>query len=252
MEKKRIINEFISIPRFEKYVISCGGDHDLAFELYNSNLLISKSFYPLLSVFEVSLRNRLDTILSTYFQDSDWILNQKSGFMSDTKLGKRFITRQQVHLGEESLKRKGVRNVRSQIVTELTLAFWVRLFQGDHFGLLKAEPKKAFLNIPRGTKRDVIHKTLKTVLDFRNRIYHNEPICFGTDIRLNKPMIDLIAVQDVYDSLYTALFWIGDKALLEWTQNEIDNKSMIYETEKVNEIIKKIGVGKPFTLPIMP
>jgi len=153
MEEKRIINEFISHPRFEKYVISCGGDLDLAFEL---------------------------------------------------------------------------------------------------FGLLKAEPKKAFSNIPRGTKRDVIHKTLKTVLDFRNRIYHNEPICFGTDIRLNKPMIDLTKVQDVYDSLYTALFWIGGKALLEWTQNRIDGKSMIYETAKVNEIIKKVGVGKPFAIPITP
>ncbi len=120
MTKKEIINEFVSAPRFEKYLSACGDDYDLASKLYNYNLLISINFYSMLSIFEVSLRNSLNKVLSNHFQDNDWILNQKEGFMSNPKLGNRFTTRKQVQSAEESLKRKGVRNIRSQIVTELT------------------------------------------------------------------------------------------------------------------------------------
>lgn len=215
-----ISDHFISQPRFERYLIACGKNTADAFDLYCSNLLVTKCFCPIMSVFEVALRNRLNAMLTGFFKDNDWILNQKNRFMSHPRLGKQFAARKQVETAEQSLIRKNL-NVKTQIVTELTLGFWVRFFQSDHFGLLKAEPLKIFSNLPQGTKRDTIHKMLKAILDFRNRVYHNEPICFGIDVRRNQSIIDLTVAQDVYENIYTILFWIGGNNLSDWVQKTL-------------------------------
>lgn len=249
--RKAIINDIISEQRFDRYLEACRNNEAQAFEAYEANLLISKDFCPLLSVLEVALRNRLNVVLSQFFSDKDWILNQKRSFMSHPRLGKNFLTKNIVETAEKQIIRRGL-NPRHQIITELTFAFWVRLFQADHFGLLKAEPRKVFDYMPKSTKSDKIHTMLKSVVDFRNRVYHNEPICFGLDKRTNESMLDLSVMQDVYENLYTLLFWLGSSDLPNWVQHKFDRESLIHEAKKVNEIILQIGKGRLFTLARMP
>ena len=138
-------------------------------------------------------------------------------------------------------------NVRLQIITELTLSFWIRLLQADHYGLLRAEPLKAFPYLPKGTNRHTVHQMLKSILDFRNRIYHNEPICFGVDKRTNQSVIDLSNMQEVYENLHTLLLWLGGKDLHDWVEDRFDKGAITGEANKVNELIRKLGTRRLFT-----
>lgn len=47
---------------------------------YFANMKIAQAFHPLLSSFEVILRNQLHYALARHFSDGNWIINQKSGF----------------------------------------------------------------------------------------------------------------------------------------------------------------------------
>lgn len=76
---------YISAPRINKYLIATGSKTK-AVKLYKANLKISQAFHPILGVMEVVLRNRLNTLISAHFSDPDWIINQKTGFMSDPSL----------------------------------------------------------------------------------------------------------------------------------------------------------------------
>ena len=49
--------------------------------LYFANMKIAQAFHPLLSSFEVILRNQLHYALAHHFSDGNWIINQKTGFM---------------------------------------------------------------------------------------------------------------------------------------------------------------------------
>ena len=72
----------ISTARIDRYLVATGQNVSKAQRLYKANLKVAQSFYPLLNTLEVVIRNGLNTILSGYFGDFDWIINQKSGFMS--------------------------------------------------------------------------------------------------------------------------------------------------------------------------
>lgn len=54
--------------------------------LYFANMKIAQAFHPLLSSFEVILRNQLHYALARHFSDGNWIVNQKSGFMVASSL----------------------------------------------------------------------------------------------------------------------------------------------------------------------
>lgn len=81
-------NKYLSRPRYNRYLIAVGNNKDRAKKFYNANIRLAQSFHPVLSQFEVVLRNCLNNKLSVYFADTDWIINQKNGFMRHTSLSK--------------------------------------------------------------------------------------------------------------------------------------------------------------------
>lgn len=71
------IRGHLSSARINRYLIATGNNNSKAIKLYKHNLKISQSFLPILSILEVVIRNKTNTILTSYFTDSDWIINQK-------------------------------------------------------------------------------------------------------------------------------------------------------------------------------
>ncbi len=132
-----------SIPRLRRYYDATNGDTQKAIQLYNLNMKLSQAFFLPLTVFEVTLRNRINHVLSNYFGDSDWIINQKTGFMSDPSLTK--TNRQtglprtddflklQVFKAEEDLRKKSFPVISGKVIAEQHLAFWVAFFNPDYF-----------------------------------------------------------------------------------------------------------------------
>lgn len=243
---KPLIENFISQQRFERYWHSCNRNDEYALRAYEANILLSQSFYPLLSILEIALRNRLNIIMGAHFHDENWIFNgvKTSGFLSHAKLGKKFVGKAQVCKVIEDLKIMH-KDVRQQLIPNLPFSFWARFYQADYFGVLAAKPIDVFSFSKRKLNRDEVHKMLKGTVDFRNRIYHNEPICFGIDRRNSESILDLTSPSSVYDNIYTLLFWMGGVDILSWLKM---SDTVPQAAEIMNTIIDQVGKGRSFSI----
>jgi hypothetical protein len=227
---------YFSKARVERYLIATNHSISKAVELYKANLIISQKFHPLLGVFEVVLRNRLNDVLASYFTDPDWIINQKVGFMSDPSLT--FIdkrTRQlttndflkkEIAKTEKRLQKTRTEITSNKIVSEQTIGFWTDLFEVHHYRLLKGKPITIFNYLPSGHGRKELKAELDKVRRFRNRINHNEPVCFnGFDIDFTLPL-------DVYNSIISLLTWI-DPEIIKFISDLDEVKEAIEKTKSI-------------------
>lgn len=210
--KFRDFRQYFSGARVNRYLLASGNSTGRAIKLYKANLKTSQAFHPLLGVFEVVLRNRLNDILTAHFKDPDWIINQKTGFMSDPSLRFTFkrtglqktndFLKREIHKAEKRLQKTKTPITSGKIIAEQTLGFWTDLFEVHHYRLLKGKPIQIFHALPAAHGRKEVNDELDKVRRFRNRIYHNEPICF------NGNNIDFTEALEVHKSITKVLNWI--------------------------------------------
>ena len=218
----------LSKPRLSRYLKASNKNKTKAIRLYKNNLKVSRSFYPLLSIFEITFRNSLNRVLVSHFQDSDWIINQQNGFMNDSSLKQgNYFLKYKVKSAVDNLNWNNTNITIGKIIAEQTLGFWTSLFKNYHFALLKGNILSAFPYRPKGYKRNDIYKELKKINDFRNRIYHYEPICFSGNT------IDFSSAVDVHKSILELLKWI-DSSIASWTK---DLDDVLLEIKKAKSIL---------------
>ena len=223
---------YFSSPRIGRYLTACSNDTKRCEKLYKANLKVAQAFHPLLGSLEVVLRNGINDQLTSCFSDPNWIINQKTGFMVSPTLTytnkktrqvetNRFILNS-VKGAERKLRKRGIGITSGRIISEQTFGFWTDLFENHHYKILKGRPIKLFKNLPSGYGRTEILNELSKVRQFRNRINHNEPICFvgGT--------IDFSNTIAVYNSALNLLKWINPE-LIPW----------IKDIDKINATITK-------------
>src|SRR5690606_7743813 len=100
-------NKFLSRTRYSRYLNTTANTPDRAKKLYNANIRLAQAFHPILSQFEVVLRNNLNIILAAHFADTDWIINQKTGFMGDNSLrSSHYFLRTCIQRTENKLSRR--------------------------------------------------------------------------------------------------------------------------------------------------
>jgi len=193
------LEQFVSKPRLERYLISCANSHERATELYSANVIISQAFYPIMNLLETFLRNLINDKLAAHFSDTAWIITQKQGFMNNASLGPDFWLKKQV-LKAESNVRGTI--TPGKIVSEQTFGFWTSLFEPRHYRLIRGHVMSCFPNKPASIDRVDIAKKLKDIREFRNRIYHNEAICF------NNITIDFTNARRIKMEIYNLLDWM--------------------------------------------
>ncbi|CAN1491999.1 Abortive infection system protein AbiD/AbiF-like [Flavobacteriaceae bacterium] len=213
------IQSFLSAQRIDRYYVATGNSMSKALRLYKANLKIAQSFHPLLGILEVILRNRINTILTVHFEDSDWIINQKNGFMNDSSLRhhdrrtNRIVIndylKSSVEKSEKRMRKLRIPISSGKIIADQSLGFWTDLFEVHHYRLLQGRPIQIFNHIPAGHGRSDVTARLNKIRQFRNRINHNEPICF------NGNSIDFLYVEEIYNSIIEILSWI-DPDLVNW------------------------------------
>ena len=71
------IEKSISPERLAIYKTD-GASNEVALARYIYNIELSKSFYPIINIFEVTLRNSIDRALVTFFDVPDW--NEKRNY----------------------------------------------------------------------------------------------------------------------------------------------------------------------------
>ncbi|MFN4084372.1 MAG: hypothetical protein ACK4LB_00440 [Spirosomataceae bacterium] len=230
--KFRDFRQYFSAARVHRYLLASSNSTSKAVKLYKANLKTSQAFHPLLGIFEVILRNRLNDILTSHFTDSDWIINQKTGFMSNPSLRFTYkrtgqqktndFLKREINRAEKRLLKTGTPITSGKIIAEQTLGFWTDLFEVHHYRLLKGKPIQIFQSLPAGHGRKEVKDQLDKVRRFRNRINHNEPICFKGN------NIDFTDTLEVYKSLINLLTWIDPEII-----------KLISDIDKVKKTIDK-------------
>ena len=65
-----------SYSRISRYLKAAKGDKKKAQAMYYANACLARSFQPIISFFEVILRNQLHYALANHFGDVQWLINQ--------------------------------------------------------------------------------------------------------------------------------------------------------------------------------
>jgi len=211
---------YVSQPRLNRYLMACGNSKFKAQKLYKINLRVAQAFYPMMNLFEIFIRNAINYQIANYFDDLDWILTEKDGFMSNGLLApSNYFLRESVSKAERFVKGRGNLVTSGKIIAEQTLGFWTALFDSHHFLLLKGIPLKTFAYKPVMANRSILAAKFKDIREFRNRIYHNEPICFRGGV------VDFSTAIKVMNDMRDIISWINP-GLLNYTEyfNNITTK----------------------------
>lgn len=148
---------------------------------YQYDIEISKEFYPLLHVLEIGFRNSLYIAWAENLGD-DWLLNKKT-ILRPSEIDK-------ISKARENLQKKSKIPETGQIIAELNFGFWVSLLN-DHYGEYNRKlVKRIFPFIQKKSDQDLvkIKKDFNSFRNFRNRIFHYEPIWHWGNLKdyLNK------------------------------------------------------------------
>jgi hypothetical protein len=188
--KKKIFEQVFSEKRMEKYLKQFP-DVNKAFILYRANIELSEALYPALATFEVAFRNAVHRVMTAQFGQEDWfaLLTATPG------LGglKPYISKasKQIAVRKEVLD-------PSKIVAELTMGFWVKLFNVNYERILWKNLKFVFPHWPKNQRlRKNVAPPLNRFRLLRNRIFHQEPVCW-----------DLKNLQKLHDELVQVIGWI--------------------------------------------
>lgn len=195
---------YVSQPRLNRFLRACGNSKSKTQKLYKINLRVAQAFYPLMNLFETFIRNAIYNELINHFSDSDWIINQKQRFMSDPSLSaSNFFLKTSVLKAEQKIRRAGCQVTSSKIVAEHAFGFWTAFFDPHHFKLIHGASLKALPNKPKVVNRSTMAVKLNRIREFRNRVYHNEPICF------RGASIDFLLAKTVIDDIHDIIGWIN-------------------------------------------
>ncbi len=202
-----IVDRIISQERLQPYKNHHSGDIDKAIAHYKANILISESFYPLISILEVGLRNSIDRQLIRRFGDDKWY--EDIEFI-------RIVSKYQIDRISEA--RANIQSSKKEITTgriisELTFGFWTSLLDTKFEMTLWKNLRFAFPNCPKEErKRRIISAKLNRIRKFRNRIFHHESISWNMEVLS-------IYKQDIIEGIN----WL-DKDLLNWIDelNHVD------------------------------
>jgi hypothetical protein len=160
------IHLMLSVPRFERYLRDAGGDVDRAILLYWWNVEVSGAFFGPLHCLEVTLRNALHHRLSARYGIAEW---WKVAPLAPEGLRKTGETAAAVR------SRRGQSYRPDDVVTELSLGFWVALLSRRYDRPFWVPTLHRAFPHYKGPRRD-LHDSLVSVQFLRNRIMHHEPV----------------------------------------------------------------------------
>ena len=167
--------EFISPARVSTYKSIAERDGVRWFDPYQWNIDVSSALWRDLAIFEVVLRNSIDSRLRERFGREDWWAEVSEKFAQTEQAQ----LHRSLHKGRGSIEAKFPVISPDDVVANLSLGFWVRLLSGGgraQYETLLWQPtlRKAFAYYA-GTRSQLFVQT-NGLRQLRNRIAHHEPI----------------------------------------------------------------------------
>ena len=196
---------FISSERLAKFREIAGSERD-AIALHQQVLAVGAALAPVLAMIEIAMRNTICEHLRTMFGAPGWLQNPPAPFTwHEEELGlirnaERFAQRAQYaklsspakraldavafpdgvpdnarHETRVKNRQKSIQVTSGQVVAQLTMYFWKRLFSDDYeTSLWKRSLRQIFPN--KRLDRTDVSDRLETIYQARNRVAHHEPI----------------------------------------------------------------------------
>lgn len=175
----------LSAPRLYRYIADSNGLIDAALSLYERNARLAEAYYRPLQVLEVCLRNNLSQELSAAF-GTHWFQNGGPPFQPDTQ--------QKIDKAMEDLKRARRVITPGAVVAELNFGFWVAVLAKKYdANLWRTSFANVFRESGRRISRQKVHNRMNEIRDFRNRVFHHEPIYHLDPAQVHANIIEAIA-----------------------------------------------------------
>lgn len=188
---KNYYNKVFSTQRMEKYFNRYPNDAKKAINHYHLNIELSESFYSCLSIFEVALRNSLNRELTEKFGE-EWYL--KFGTTPGLK-----NLENNINLAKKQIIKRNENITANKVIAELTLGFWVRLLNAEYELVLWKSLRKAFPYIEKTKrKRNNISAPINKIRNFRNRVFHHEPISWSVS-----------KLEEIHSMIFEVMGWLN-------------------------------------------
>lgn len=186
-----------------------GVSDKIAIARYLFNIEICKSLYPLINIFEVTLRNSIDESLTNFCGTQKW----------ETLLQLNKNETQAINTALQSLSRKKKSLSHGRLIAELNMGFWTALLGNRYsqFSFQYAIIKGAFKNCPKSQRNQKkLHLLLDDIRHTRNRIAHHERIIHWKDLQkkhsdllnlikfLNNDSYKMALSLDTFDKVFNA------------------------------------------------
>lgn len=163
----------LSKPRMSRYLSAANGDRMAALSLYHWNTELSQAMYLPVQIWEIALRNRLNTFLQRKYGE-DWPY--------DTKVAVRQLTAADADKLDAAIRRQQKKRRRKYvptgaIVADLSAGFWVSLLSDSYeipYGWKTGISRVFAYGGPMD--RATAHGLCVRMLDIRNRVAHHEAI----------------------------------------------------------------------------
>lgn len=227
MMKYNEFEEVFSSERVRRYVNACDGKTRLGMTLYRYNLVLSGELLKIISCFEVALRNRINNTLELYY-GSDWLRDScLPGGIFDTP--RTYGTQKIIGKAYKSLIDKDA-YTPTRLMTEMEFGVWKYMYSGPQYAATGQKLLSVFPAKPKSTQsiridNKYIFNELDSINKIRNRIAHNEPICFITG--MSKKSISFALTE--YLRIMKLFTWMG-----------IDGQRLLYGIDHVNTACRKI------------
>jgi hypothetical protein len=196
--------------RLQSYRDSDQGDVDTVVH-YLWNLRLSEALYPILALFEVTLRNQIHNALAERYGTDAWF--DRTGVLRERE-------RDEIEQSKEALRRNDKPVEPNHIVAQMNLGFWCALLQDtyeDRFwepdggALLRA----VFPCAPAGERtRNDFWEICNRSRVLRNRVAHYRPVFNQPDLAevhadtvavigwMSRAMADLVTLIDRFDDVW--------------------------------------------------
>ncbi len=195
--------DLFSTNRLSSYKFEDSDSVSVMLERYLYNIELSKSLYPLLSIIEICLRNRINKAIEMVIEQ-DWLLKE----LSQQKI---LLPNEYKKLLEakQKLINKGFNNInKNDLIAELSLGFWIHLCTKRYkriFWHKQGFFRIVFEDYPNFSEFDKlsnIFPLLQLMLKLRNRVFHHEII-------INHPY----GIINCYNDLRKLLGYISQNSL---------------------------------------
>lgn len=189
---KTFFDNSFSAARMKPYFDRYPGDEKKALRHYRQNIQLAEALLPSLSIYEVALRNSLIRELERMTGRKDWY----AYFATIPALK---ALENQIDIAKQHIVKRGEVVTPDKINGELTMGFWVLLFNAKYERILWKDLRKAFPNMPKAKRqRKYVSAPLNDIRALRNRVFHNESISWS-----------LTRLETLHSSILEVCGWIN-------------------------------------------